>query len=202
MKYVCSHCGTEFEPEKDPPRCPSCLRKHGLMPADQGDKKNKGTKSAGDSGEAGDSPAPPNRWIWGGIAAAVVVSGVVAGIYWYRSSGPKKPAPLPPRPGLGPAKPALLTRFLEHHGISAASIPIRPDPSVTKWAAGIKGKDLKSKARALMDRLDKLKAPAGRLSPVPPAELKSEAPMSASALLRRAQSDRKTEALPRRCSAG
>ena len=75
MTYVCDHCERLFEPE-DPkkPRCPACLRAHGVRPYEGGSLRRR----------------RPIRWLVLGVVALLVV-GVGAGLAVFLVSGRLEP---------------------------------------------------------------------------------------------------------------
>lgn len=187
MNYLCSHCSTEFSTEDKTPRCPVCLRKHGLLPADQASAKAESAKK--------DKDVPPEKtkassegsffrkWLWllaAGVCVVVVGAGV---LIWYKTRSKPSKSSLPPRPGLGRASPEVLIKHLAHNGLGSFPLPFEPDDRIKGWVKGIEGKDLAARARALLGKLNRLKAPDGPLVVVKPSELKPKGPLTASGLL-------------------
>lgn len=71
MKWVCTNCGHRFETEETNVRCPSCLRRNGIIQEEEERRK---------AGVRGEAPAR-RRLVWGiasgGLALAVAVAAVL-----------------------------------------------------------------------------------------------------------------------------
>lgn len=88
MNYTCVHCEHTFAHEGETkPRCPKCMRIHGIAPSegDQGGKAIDGG-AGGTAPEAG-AMTPPLKW---GLLAAAVLA--VAGGAWWATSGSSETA--------------------------------------------------------------------------------------------------------------
>jgi tetratricopeptide (TPR) repeat protein len=173
MKYNCTSCGTEFETEESSPRCPSCLRKHGLIPAEEGNGKGKGkgrSKKAGrgdEAGEEGEPAAPKGKRIAMVAAAVVVAAAAVGGAAWWIWGGKEPEEQVLQQADLGRIPAAQLKKTLKSHGLSDIELPFEPTGAVKRWApalgsSGAGGKEgLQKKARALLDEIGRLRAPKG-----------------------------------------
>lgn len=56
MRYLCVQCDEEFDSDDDKPRCPKCMRVHGIHPLDDdGKAADPGEDAAAEGGEAGEA---------------------------------------------------------------------------------------------------------------------------------------------------
>ncbi len=75
MRYLCVHCDHRFEHEgEDKPRCPKCMRRHGIEPIAEGEGRSGGGRSR-------------PRWVL--PVAALVLVGLLGGGYaWWSKRAP------------------------------------------------------------------------------------------------------------------
>ena len=139
MQYTCANCDHTFESDEEKPRCPKCLRRHGLIPdtGEDNDKKGAGRKAAGGSALSRELPpgvvpgrSARNKLIALVVVAVLVVGGVGAGIYFLVRKKPS--AAVPDQVPLGPAKVALLKQVARKRGVPLETVYFAPDADVTK----------------------------------------------------------------------
>jgi len=138
-RYRCTNCDTTFEADTDAPRCPECLRQHGL-------------EEVGKPAPA--RPPTRRRGLLVAVVALVVALGGGAALWLLRGR-------VEPRPGLGPIAPAALEEFLASRGVSRADRvdPFATSPAIKKLADGVSGSGAVERARAVARRV------AGALRP-------------------------------------
>lgn len=116
MRYLCVHCDYRFEHEgDDKPRCPKCMRRHGLERIDDG-KAGKGlSKSV----------------LWGGLAVLAVLVG--GGYAWWSYATPGGVSGKVP---LAPLDRGDVRDWLAHDGVEAGDMAalLRPDDAVEAFA--------------------------------------------------------------------
>lgn len=144
MRYLCVHCDHRFEQDKDAkPRCPKCMRRHGLEALD----------------EPGASRRRLPRWAWlGGVVGVVALLG--GGYAWWSHVTPGAVSGEVP---LAPLDRSDLRDWLAHRKVEASDLTklLLADDAVEAFAdeatAGADGP--KEKAEALVahvaDRADK-----------------------------------------------
>jgi len=186
MRYTCSNCGEEFNTKEEKPRCPSCLRKNGLIPADDEvldskettEKKKKenalkahkqkdnGSGNTPDNEssqviEAGEDSSRKVLYAIIGAGILVLIGAAIGGIYWWRSSKEGvKQDPLQD-PGLGALPTKRLKAALGAVGFPKEPIPFEQTKSVKKWSSPLKGKSAQEAAPVLGSMLNKImKSPA------------------------------------------
>ncbi len=148
MRYVCSHCGAVWESETEPARCPTCFRRHGILPADE-ERARPGAKIRLLQGKKGLLVA---------AAAALLLMGG-AGIVWWLLAGGRHRSGARPRRVLGPQPQAALRAALSEAGVERAEIPFRATPAVQRWALSLRSQS--DRPRALWKSLHSLLKPDG-----------------------------------------
>jgi tetratricopeptide (TPR) repeat protein len=137
MRYTCANCDHSFDTQDDKPRCPQCLRRHGLLAEDGKSKASKDKKSKGTGGEEGASGADSvrdvlrdrerRRLIISAVVAVVLVGGGVAAYFGLRSKpvdeGPKNVA-------LGPVSAKTLRAVARRRGTPVATIYFQADKAI------------------------------------------------------------------------
>lgn len=182
MRYRCVHCDNEFEPPAGKPRCPTCMRVHGLTPLD-------GAKVA--------PAAARSKAIVLGALAALALS--AAGVMWLlRADAPagERAGATAARPEATPAALAseLLSRGLEAKGLERA---LDASPEVAAWAEQIAGgvQGPLARARALVDAV-RARAAADAFVPWSLADVRpGEAPLAPADTLAVLQKDKARKAL-------
>lgn len=125
MQYTCANCDHVFESDDDKPRCPKCLRRHGLLP-----EGAEAPAAAADrpAARAEAAPSPGRRWMILGAVAVVVLGGIGVGV-WLLTR--KKPADkVPSQVGLGPVKEAVLRKVAERRGVPLGTVYFAPDDTI------------------------------------------------------------------------
>lgn len=144
MTYTCANCDHTFESDDPKPRCPKCLRRHGLLT----------------EGEAAspDAPAPEKatealpasrRWLLLGALAVLLLGGVGLGVYFLTRSKPRDP--VPSKVGLGPVDPGLLKKIAGKQGVPLGSITFAPDDALRAAGRRLGGADLRVVAQRVLD---------------------------------------------------
>lgn len=119
MKWVCSNCGNHFESEDRQVRCPSCLRRNGLIPEE--DASPRGERR----------PFPWKTAAWAG--AGILLAAVAALALWIAWPRPAPPSSLYGKSGHDFA--SLRVRILKDTGVDLSA-------SENPFAAGAAVRDL------------------------------------------------------------
>ncbi|MCD6496701.1 MAG: tetratricopeptide repeat protein [Deltaproteobacteria bacterium] len=154
MKYVCTHCGSVVEADEAPARCPTCLRKHGLIPEDDRDKAKQANKAAG--------PASSNKRLIIIAAAASLLLGAGLGV-WLISRHSKNHGSSNTTRVLGRMSAARLVAALKKEGTPDHTLPFDPDQAIAKWAAPLKKGAIRDTATALLQATRKMMDPDGSI---------------------------------------
>jgi tetratricopeptide (TPR) repeat protein len=135
MRYRCVHCDKEIEvAEGQKPRCPTCMRVHGLTPLS-------GTASNG-------SGARSRALLFGVVALLALAAGTG---FWLLRRAPEGPgATAPSRTESPVAAPATLASELLAHGLPAKGLErsLQASPEVEAWAKTAAGDAKGALARA------------------------------------------------------
>lgn len=137
MRYICANCDHSFETDDKRPRCPQCLRRHGLMAengksqpkAGQGsnDAKDKGAPSRSDGAKGAPQDAGRRRLIIGAAVAVVLVGGGVGAYLGLRS----KPADNGPKDvALGPVSAKTLLAVARRRGTPVTMVYFQADAAI------------------------------------------------------------------------
>ena len=139
MKYVCSHCGTVVESDEKPAKCPNCLRKHGLIPEGEANKKTNEKRRI--------------PWKLVAVAAAVIlVAG--GGVWWWSSHRSSNEKPPSATHRMGPQPAAALSAAMVQAGAPKLPLPFAASDRITSWARKhIQGATPKAKAHNLQKAL-------------------------------------------------
>jgi tetratricopeptide (TPR) repeat protein len=146
-RYRCANCEITFEAEPcGPPRCPECLRQHGIEEIGAGGPKRTDAKRG------------RRRWLLPALVATVVIVGAGGGLLLYRRT-----TALPGPGELGVLDGALLRRTLLHRGVASEDvvIPFAADKSIRELASSTKGSTPKEIAAKVAARLSRLLQTAG-----------------------------------------
>ena len=181
MQYTCANCEHVFESNDKKPRCPQCLRRHGLIsddaPAAAG-KGGAGKGGAATGGAAGGAAAPSSAGLFWAERGRLVVLGVLfvvvtAGVILFLVSRRKKVDNGPRNVGMGPVSAAKLKAVARRRGSRLEVVHFAPDAAILAY-----GKTL----RNIQDGgvvAEKLLAPIRRaigIGPAPKGFLKVRAP--------------------------
>ncbi len=133
MRYTCANCDHSFETEDDKPRCPQCLRRHGLLAEDGKSKGAKvgGPASGADSGQVKMRGAERRRLIIGAVVAVLLLGGGVGGYFGLR---PKAEDKGPKDVSLGPVSAKTLRAVARRRGTPLTTIYFQADKAIS--AAG------------------------------------------------------------------
>lgn len=137
MRYTCANCDHSFETEDDKPRCPQCLRRHGLIAEDgeskhKADRGKKGAKgrdasSKADTVQGAPQNADRRRLIIIVAMAVVLVGGGVGAYFGLREKpvdgGPKNVA-------LGPVSAKTLRAVARRRGTPVNRIYFQADQAI------------------------------------------------------------------------
>lgn len=151
MRFQCVQCDHVFEGEGDRPRCPQCLRVHGIRQLDEGQA----------------SPGS-RRGAQVGAALAVVVA--VAGLGYFALRGGDEAGA-----GTDRAVDALAERGVDAGGLSQL---LAADAALVELAKGARGKSAGAAAELIVGRIRE-RAKALAFAPWPMVDPRSEGPMTA-----------------------
>jgi len=139
MRYTCANCDHSFETDDKKPRCPQCLRHHGLIAEDPESKPEAGRRQGSKGEKDKDAPrgsdakkgAPKNaerrRLIIAAAVAVLLVGGGVGAYLWLRSkpadNGPKNVA-------LGPVSAKTLRAVARRRGTPVTTVYFEADAAI------------------------------------------------------------------------
>ena len=158
MRYTCSNCGEEFNTKETKVRCPSCLRKNGLIPAEENSPRKGGLKKSDANGVSSEADKPEkSRKLYFAIGCvALVIAAAIAGIYWWSRSTDKPVHDPLEDPGLGKQPVERLKTALAAVGFPKEPIPFEITGPVEKWSSPLKGKSPENAGAALSSMIQKL----------------------------------------------
>lgn len=145
MKYICANCDHTFETDDSKPRCPKCLRHHGLLTEEEAAQG----AAAKARKTASQTRSSRGLLLWG-LLAVVVAGGVGVGVYFF--TRPKPAAPVPARVGLGPVAPDLLRKVAAKRGVPLGSLYFEVDEALKAEGRRLgHGADRAATARRLLE---------------------------------------------------
>ncbi|MFH2009757.1 MAG: tetratricopeptide repeat protein [bacterium] len=122
MQYTCANCEHTFESGDEKPRCPQCLRRHGLLAEDANSKRAEGRASA-----SGEGATSRRRLLLG---AGIVVLLLGAGVGAYYLLRPKPVDNGPRNVAMGPVSTGTLRDVARRRGAPITTVYHTADDAI------------------------------------------------------------------------
>src|SRR6185295_12808465 len=99
-RYLCVHCDQRFDSDDGKPRCPKCMRVHGIEKLSEGKK--------------GDKPKETPKWVMPVVVVAIL-GGAIGGWAWWAQKAPDSVSGEPP---IAPLSPTQRAGYLRQASVS------------------------------------------------------------------------------------